>query len=668
VAAVFRRVFRVLRLLLVLVLALAVGAILVFTLTGKGRENLAGLVSDLASSETSKVRIGGLDGIWSGHLTLGHVVLEDAAGPWMVARDVDVDWSPLSLLSSTFDADRVSAARIEIARLPESRGGEGGGGLPVDIAVRALDLPDIALGEEIAGGIARLSAAGSVTAKAEPLDVDIDLSLARTDGRDGAVAAKIRFAPSKDVLDIDVRGSEPAGGVVANLLRLPGAPAVSFSMTGKGPADDWKGEGRFSVDGEVVTTLKGGYRQADGTRHVAVEGKGSFERFVPEALRPLLAGDTAFDVAAALGAAGGVTVERATLESSAATVQRGSDFSLELAARGNPVTLSLGEGPDAVTVAVERAAARAFGDGSAPMVDVTASLPRLSAAGNVATAVEATLHSDAFTLATQTGPVEVSLKAADVEPAEAALRPFLAGPISATAAGTVGQDAIAIDKASLSGSALRADFSGEVSRGDGSLRLAVEADVDASALPGAARRVAGDRVALAATLARDFAEVRAAHRRGNGRTCRRNARRLAEGRAGRRRPSRRGRLRRDHLRRRGDGQGLGAGRDADGRRRPHRGHRPRHHRPRTHRLRRGRCGQSGGAGDAEGRHRRLGPFRHRRTEDDRRPPRRRRSRPVARRQPRLRLARPRRRLRAGRHDRLHAARPRAARGARLRDR
>lgn len=511
--AILRRIFRVLRFLVVLVLALAVGAVLVFTLTGKGRENLAGLISDLASSETGKVRIGGLDGIWSGHLTLGHLVLEDADGPWLAARDVAIDWSPLALVSGIFDADRVSAARVEVARLPKSGGGEGGGGLPVDIAVRALDLPDIALGEAIAGGIARLSASGALGAKAEPLDVDLDLSLRRTDGRDGAVEAKIRFAPSQDVLDIDVEGSEPAGGVVANLLRLPGAPAVAFRLTGQGPADDWKGEGSFSVDGEVVTTLKGGYREADGTRHIAVEGKGSFERFVPEALGPLLAGDTAFDVAAALGASGGVTVERATLESAAATVEakgsidpaRGSDFSLELAARGAPVTLRTGTGADAVTLSVERATARAFGDGGAPMVDVTASLAEVAAAGSVATGVEASLHSDGFVVATQTGPVEVSLKARAVSAAETALQPVLAGPIEATAAGAIGKDSVAIDKASLSGGAMRADLSGEVSRGDGSLRLAVEADVAASALPGAAQRVAGDRVALTATVARDAA-------------------------------------------------------------------------------------------------------------------------------------------------------------------
>ena len=509
-AAILRRTFRILRLLVVLVLALALGAVLVFTLTGKGRENLAGLLSDLASSEKGKVRIGGLDGIWSGHLTLGYLVLEDTDGPWLAARDVAIDWSPLALISKTFRADRVSAARVEVARLPKSEGGKGGG-LPLDIAVGSLDLPDVALGEAIAGGIARLSATGALAAKAEPLDVDLDLSLKRTDGREGAVEARIRVAPAENALDLSVEGSEPAGGIVANLLRLPGAPAIAFSATGKGTADDWKGEGNFSVDGEVVTTLQGSYREADGARNIAVEGKGSFERFVPEMLRPLLSGDTAFGVAAALGAAGGVTVKRATLESAAATVEakgsidptRGSDFSLDLAARGEPVRLSTGAGADAVTLSVERATARAFGDGRAPMVDVTAAFSEITAAGNTATGVEAAIHSDGFAVAAQTGPVEVSLTARAVTSAEAALQPVLAGPLVATAAGTVSEDAISIGKASLSGNALRADLSGEVSRGDGSLRLAVEADVAASALSGAAQRVAGDRIALTATVARD---------------------------------------------------------------------------------------------------------------------------------------------------------------------
>ncbi|MGO4841603.1 hypothetical protein AB4144_56020, partial [Rhizobiaceae sp. 2RAB30] len=118
------------------VLALAVGAVAAFTLTGKGRENLAALVSTMASSDDMKVRIGDLSGIWSGNLRVGHVVLEDAEGPWLVVRGAEIDWSPLSLLSWTFKAERVFAERLEVSRLPRSQAKSssgGGGGLPVSV-------------------------------------------------------------------------------------------------------------------------------------------------------------------------------------------------------------------------------------------------------------------------------------------------------------------------------------------------------------------------------------------------------------------------------------------------------------------------------------------------------------------------------------------------------
>ncbi|TGQ53797.1 hypothetical protein EN855_035435, partial [Mesorhizobium sp. M1C.F.Ca.ET.212.01.1.1] len=104
-----------------------------------GRQNLASLISKMASSEDRKVTVSGIEGIWSGQLRLDHVVLEDRAGPWMVARKVALDWSPTALLSRNFDADRLAAERIELARLPQPSQQPSQGGstsLPVSIDVR----------------------------------------------------------------------------------------------------------------------------------------------------------------------------------------------------------------------------------------------------------------------------------------------------------------------------------------------------------------------------------------------------------------------------------------------------------------------------------------------------------------------------------------------------
>src|SRR5689334_2846172 len=237
---IVKTILRRLGFLLLLVVALAVGALAVLTLTEKGRENLAGLISTMASSEGSSVQVIGISGIWSGALHVDSVVLSDSEGAWLAARGIAVDWSPSALLSMAFRAQSVHAYRVEFARLPKSQAKSGeGGGLPVSLDITRLDFPQIMLGPSLAGEIAQVSAEGSLRAEAEPLAIATDLKIERRDGRQGTLDAKIDFAPAKDRLAVEVHGSEPAGGIIANLLRLPGAPPVEIAVSGTGPAANW---------------------------------------------------------------------------------------------------------------------------------------------------------------------------------------------------------------------------------------------------------------------------------------------------------------------------------------------------------------------------------------------------------------------------------------------
>ncbi|TIV26713.1 MAG: hypothetical protein E5V90_22490, partial [Mesorhizobium sp.] len=111
---IFWRILRIVIYTLLVLLVVAIGALVVLTGTEGGRQNLAGLISKLASSEDRKVTVAGIEGIWSGALRVDHVVVEDRAGPWMVARKVALDWSPTALLSRNFNADRFAAERIEL--------------------------------------------------------------------------------------------------------------------------------------------------------------------------------------------------------------------------------------------------------------------------------------------------------------------------------------------------------------------------------------------------------------------------------------------------------------------------------------------------------------------------------------------------------------------------
>ena len=66
----FKFFARIFRYTIYAALAFVIGAIVVLTLTERGRDNLAGLISDFASSPGQVVKISGINGIWSGNLTL----------------------------------------------------------------------------------------------------------------------------------------------------------------------------------------------------------------------------------------------------------------------------------------------------------------------------------------------------------------------------------------------------------------------------------------------------------------------------------------------------------------------------------------------------------------------------------------------------------------------
>ncbi|RWQ66868.1 translocation/assembly module TamB domain-containing protein [Mesorhizobium sp.] len=511
----FKRILRIVLYTLLVLVAAVVGALVVLTKTERGRDNLAGLISTMASTDDRKVTVSGIDGIWSGALTVDHVVLEDRQGAWLVARKVAVDWSPLALLSKSFSAGRIAADRIELARLPVAGTQPSQGGattLPVSIDIRQIDLPEIALGQALAGsGIAELAAKGAFKADAVPLAVETNLNITRHDGKQGKVDANIHFAPADNKLDLDLKASEPAGGIIANLLNLPDTPPVDIVVTGTGPVANWSGIGTFVVDGQIVTQLTGRHQLTDKGNYVEAKGDGDFQRFIPDNLKPLFTGKTSFDLAGTAIVTGGVEVERANIDSDAVLgtaagiidPNGASDLSVELAAKGPPIVLSLGTTAQPVTVAITGATARAFGGGKAPIVDIGASLVSVVAGGTRVDDLTAEIHSDGFDIQDRSGPVTIKLAAGGLNTDVATLAPLVTGRVTADLAGSLSRDEIVVDQGTLRSDALNASVTSRVTLADLAMTLKMNADAVSTALPPQIRSVLGERVTFSATATRD---------------------------------------------------------------------------------------------------------------------------------------------------------------------
>ncbi|RUY09012.1 translocation/assembly module TamB, partial [Mesorhizobium sp. M2A.F.Ca.ET.040.01.1.1] len=512
---IFWRILRIIIYTLLVLLVVAIGALVVLTGTEGGRQNLAGLISKMASSEDRKITVAGIEGIWSGALRVDHVVLEDRAGPWMVARNVALDWSPTALLSRNFNADRFAAERIELARLPQpsqqpSQGGSSS--LPVSIDVRQIDLPEIALGQELAGsGIAELAAKGSLRADPSPLAIESVLNVSRHDGKQGNVDAKIHFAPADNKLDLDLKASEPAGGIIANLLKLPDAPPVNIVVSGSGPLANWSGVGTFMVDGQIISQLTGRHQLTDKGHRIEAKGDGQFEAFLPEKIKSLFAGKTSFDVAGTATTAGGIDIEQAIIESDSVhgtatgnvDPKGASDLAVELAAKDKPVTIDVGNSAVPILVAVEKATVRAFGDGKAPMVDIGTSLTSVAVGGTQLNNITGAIHSDGFDIENRSGPVSIKLAAAGLKTDVATLAPLVTGKLAADLSGTISRESVAIDKGTLRSDALNAGLTANVALADLSMTLKMNADADSKALPPQISSLLGERVKFSASATRD---------------------------------------------------------------------------------------------------------------------------------------------------------------------
>ena len=68
--------------------------------------------------------------------------------------------------------------------------------------------------------------------------VDLGVGLHRLD-KPGTVTIKLAYVPESGRLEVKLAHDEPAGGLAARLMNLPGLPPVSLDLDGRGTLDAW---------------------------------------------------------------------------------------------------------------------------------------------------------------------------------------------------------------------------------------------------------------------------------------------------------------------------------------------------------------------------------------------------------------------------------------------
>ena len=208
------------------------------------------------SSAGREVVITGFRGALSSQASLDELTIADDVGIWLTLRGVTLDWSRAALLSGRVEIKTLTASEILLPRGPLTGGTlpapEASSfslpELPVSVQIDTLKADRVALGEALFGAAAEVSLEGAMSLAGG--EGEATLAIRRIDGAEGALTLAGSYSNASRQLALDLDVAEAADGIAANLIGLPGAPALVLTIAGAGPIDDYAADIRLATDGQ----------------------------------------------------------------------------------------------------------------------------------------------------------------------------------------------------------------------------------------------------------------------------------------------------------------------------------------------------------------------------------------------------------------------------------
>lgn len=469
---ILRIVFRRLGRIVLALLALLILAVAYLGFTASGAMIVADKVAALISKPGQVVSIKTSSSLLGGALRAPEITLADSRGVYARINDLEIDWTPSSLLGFTFNAERIRAGRVEYMRPPIRQALEPAADsapfrLPVAIKIAQLQLPDILIGKEVAGRAFALTASGS--GRADNSDIVLSLSANRKDMPEAKAAADIAYVPGENRLTLKASLDEPKDGMIASLLRLPDRPAMHLTLDGAGPLSDWKGKLAAALDGSETFTMDLAHQAiAEDGHRLVIEGRGQAQPLMPETVRALFDGETAFAFDIDLGGKGKVEIRRGTLTSKSADISASGIYdpagTNSLAARisgsNGPVALAIPAGKDLARLSVRSVQLSLSGKAEAARLDARADVEFAALPGYRLDDVTVAASSAALDLGARSGPLTLVLAFERAAFADPNLQRLLPGPFRLEAPVSVDPGIITLKDATIESAKFGGTLSG----------------------------------------------------------------------------------------------------------------------------------------------------------------------------------------------------------------
>ncbi|MDJ1635011.1 translocation/assembly module TamB domain-containing protein [Rhizobium rhizogenes] len=471
------RLLRFVGYVVVAILVLAIIAVLVVGFVPGATGYAVNRVAKLVSTPDRTITIAQPSGLLTGSLRVGAITVTDTKGTVAKLQNLAIDWSPLSLLTGTFHADRVAADVVDLQRLPVSTvkaepqaatSESSGFSLPIALDIGAIALPDLRISQAVAGQDFALVANGSV--KANNNSIDLVLNANRQDVPDAKLSTNISFAPAENRLNLKADVAEPRDGLLAGLLHLPGGPAIDINLSGEGPLSNWVGKLQAALDDKPTVSISGQHTMsADGLHHIDVKGGGDVDSLLPPTLRPLFAGQTTIDLSATFDGKGKIDIQTGNLATGSVVIAASgtldpsgnNSLNANLLGTSGPVDFRWPMENGELRAKISRADLALTGASQSAKIDAKASLESASAPQGQIGQINLSAQSDAFNLATASGPLQLRLVVGQTAFVSPDLNRLIRAPISLTAPLQISPDTIGFNNTTLESASIGGTVNGK---------------------------------------------------------------------------------------------------------------------------------------------------------------------------------------------------------------
>jgi translocation and assembly module TamB len=290
------------------------------------RSYFVGFVENQLSTPNRQIRISGIQGVLSSNATIGQITIADREGIWLSITNARIVWTRSALLLGRLDIDTLAADSIEVLRKPLPEEGlpppEAGSfqipELPLSVTLGNLSVPHVTFGRDVFGLASEISVDGRLRLADGSLDTAVNVT--RLDGPGGQLALTATYANATQLLNLDLSLSEPADGIVANLLAIEGRPPVVLALKGSGPLSELDlGLTLDAASERVLTGTTRVRKQADGYAFTT-NLEGPIAKIIPAQFRAFFGAETTLNAGGLVKDAGGFRLDSLDLDSAALNI------------------------------------------------------------------------------------------------------------------------------------------------------------------------------------------------------------------------------------------------------------------------------------------------------------------------------------------------------------